>query len=237
MNDDDRKALDNLNASPINPLPGAVWLLLAVVLGIEAVLWAGGAGLVGGARAVGWRIAAIESYAYSSAIQHWMIENMRFPLWNLARYGAFSFVHGSPMHALFGAVLLAALGKSVAEQFGALRFLLLALLVPILAAAGFGLIVGNHPLGWLLGAMPMVFGLVGAFTWLKWREAGTDAVKKRRAFGMIALLLGARLAFGLIAEAGPGWIAEALAFAMGFALSALFLGPQSWSRTRDRLRG
>ncbi len=49
-------------------------------------------------------------------------------------------------------------------------------------------------------------------------------VLRRRAFAMIGLLLGARLAFGLMAETGPGWIADARAFALGFALSALGAG-------------
>ncbi len=62
------------------------------------------------------------------------------------------------MHALFGAVMLAALGKMLAERFGPARFLVLALVVPVLAAVIFGLVVGQDQLGWLFGAMPMAFG-------------------------------------------------------------------------------
>lgn len=236
MTDDPEDALRDLNASPLNPLPGVVWLLLALVLGTEAVFTAAGWGLVGGAEGVGWRIAALERHGFSSAIQHWMIEVRRFPSAHLSRYLTFSFVHGTAMHALFAAVMLAALGKMLAERFGSLRFGVLALAGPVLAALVFGVIVGEDPLGWLFGAMPMAFALVGGFTWLRWFEA-RDAEARRRAFGLIGLLLAARLGFGLLAESGPAWIADASAFAIGYALSALLLGPGSWRRLRARLRG
>lgn len=237
MTDDDRDPLADLNASPLNPLPGAVWLLLVAILGIEAALWAGGAGLVGGPQALGWRIEAMQRFAFSSAIQDWMLQNWRFPTNNLLRYGSYSFVHGTPMHALFGAVLIAALGKAVGDSFGFVRFLVLALVTPVAAAMVFGLLTANNTLGWLFGAMPMVFGLVGGFTWLKWREAQGDREKQLRAFALIGILLVARLGFGLLVETGPGWIAELTAFVVGFGLSAWVLGPGSWARLRDRIRG
>lgn len=233
MSDD---PLSDLTASPINPLPLAVWLLIVAVLGVEAVLSAAGYGLIGGPQGVGWRIAAIQEHAFSSAIQHWMVENHRAPLPHLSRYLSYSFVHGTAMHAVFAGVMLAAMGKMLAERFGPARFLTLALLVPVLAAVVFGLVVGQDQLGWLFGAMPMAFGLVGGFTWQRWREAA-DAPARRRAFALIGMLLGARLAFGLLAETGPAWIADASAFVLGFGLSALVLGPGSWQRTRARLRG
>lgn len=236
MTENDTDPLADLNASPLNPLPAAVWLVLLAVLGLEAVLWAGGAGLVGGPQAVGWRIEVIQRFAFSSAIQDWMLESRRFPANHMLRYLSFGFVHGTPMHALFGAVLIAALGKAVAEAFGAVRFLVMVVVVPACAVAVFGFFTRTEDLGWAFGAMPMVFALVGAFTWLKWREAEGDRVKQRRAFAMIGILLVARLAFGLLAEAGPGWIAEIAAFGFGFAASALALGPGSWARLRDRIR-
>ncbi|GAB4265804.1 MAG: rhomboid family intramembrane serine protease [Pararhodobacter sp.] len=237
MTDNQDDPLRDLNASPLNPLPGAVWLLLAVILGVEAVLWGAHFGLVVGSEGLGWRIEAIQRYAFSSAIQDWMLQNRTFPAMHLVRYASFSFVHGGLMHAVFAAVLVAALGKSVAEAFGSARFLVLALVTPILAAVVFGLVMGTDALGWLIGAMPMVFGLVGAFTWMRWREAAGDRERQRRAFALIGMLLVARLGFGLFAETGPSWIAEVAAFVLGFGLSALFLGPGSWHRLRERLRG
>lgn len=237
MTEDEEQRLRDHNASPLNSLPGAVWLLVLGVIGVELVLSAASFGLVGGPMGVGWRLQAIERFAYSGAIQQWMLENWRFPVSHLWRYLSFSFVQGTAMGAVFGAVLIAALGKMLGERFGAAAFLTLALGAPVLGAMVFGLIVGNDQLGWLVGSMPMVFGLVGGFTWLRWHDAQGDREKQKRAFGMIGLLLAARLAFGLVAETGPGWIGEVAAFVIGFGASALFLGPGSWHRLRARIRG
>lgn len=235
MRDDD-DTLAHLTASPLNPLPGAVWVLLLAVLGVEAVLSAASVGLLGGAMGVGWRLAAIEDYAFASALQAWMLDSGVYPLRHLLRYVSFSFVHGGVLHAVFSCVLLAALGKMLAERFGAAAFLALALLAPALGAAVFGLVVGNDPAGWLIGATPMAFALVGGFTWVRW-HAARSPTERRRAFGLIGALLLARMGFGLLAETGPGWVADVSAFMAGFGLSALVLGPGSWARVRARLRG
>lgn len=229
-------APDDHNAPILNALPWPVWLWLVAILGVEAVLSAGGAGLIGGAQAIGWRIAAFEDFAFSSALQAWMMEAGQTPLRVMQRYVTFPFVHASPTHAILTAVLIAALGKAVAEGMGARAMLVLMVPVPAVAAVIFGLAVGRDDLGWLFGGMVPVFALVGAFTWMKWRQADGDRARQRRAFSLIGLLLLARLGFGLMAETGPAWLAEIAAFALGFALSALVLGPGAWTRLRDRLR-
>jgi len=224
------------SALPFNALPWPVWVWVLAILGIEAVLWAGGVGLIGGPRAVGWRVSAFEDYAFSSALQAFMLDSGHTPLTHLKRYLTFPFVHGSPLQALLTAVLIAALGKSLAEAMGKPALLVLLVLVPIPAAVVFGLVVGQGSLGWLFGAMVPVFALVGAFTWLKWHQAAGDPVKRRRAFSLIIVLVLARLGFGLFAELGPAWIAELTAFALAFALAAAVLGPGQWRALRARLQ-
>lgn len=226
--------LRDLNASPLNPLPGLVWLLIVVIGGVELALWAGGRGLIGGPEAVGWRLEAIQRFAFSSGIQDWMLETRRAPPGHLLRYLSFGFVHGGAVHAFFVIVLVAALGKYIAEPFGNRAFLALVLLPPAIGAAVFGLVMGGHELGWLFGGMGLVFGLVGALTWWRWQGAETHEARLR-AFGIIGTLLAARLGFGLMIEAGYGWIAELAAFAAGFALSML-VGPGGWSSLTARLR-
>lgn len=226
--------LRDLNAAPFNPLPGPVWLVIALIAGIEAVLWAGGAGLIGGPHAVGWRLEAIQRLAFSSAVQDWMLETGRFPAMHLWRYPAFGLIHAGPLHAFFVVVLLAALGKYIAEAFGTRGFLVVLVLPPMAGAVVFGLTMGADAQGWLLGGMPMVFGLVGALTWWRWQSADS-AAGKRRAFALIGVLLAARLGFGFLAETGQGWIAEIAAFGFGFALSFL-VGPGAWARLRARVR-
>lgn len=223
-----------MSAPPFNPLPGAVWLVIVLITGIELMIWAGGAGLIGGPQAVGWRLTAIERFAFSSNVQGWMWETARYPVMHLWRYPVFGLIHAGPLHAFFVVVLLAALGKYVAEAFGTRAFLLVLALPPMAGAVVFGLLMGADEQGWLLGGMPMVFGLVGAVTWWRWQQAG-DMAGRRRAFALIGVLLAARLGFGLLAETGHGWIAEIAAFGIGFALSAL-VGPGAWDRLRARLR-
>jgi rhomboid protease GluP len=81
----------------------------------------------------------------------------------------------------------------------------------------------------------MVFGLVGAYTWLLWDRAQGDPARQRRAFGLIGMLMLARFGFGLLAEVGHGWIADLAAFGVGFALMAA-TRPGSGARLRARLR-
>ncbi|KPQ07458.1 MAG: rhomboid-like protein [Rhodobacteraceae bacterium HLUCCA12] len=221
-------------AAPLNPLPVAVWLAIGLIGVIEAALWAGGAGLIGGAQAVGWRLSAIERLAFSGAIQTWMLETGRFPVSHLLRYPAFGLIHAGPMHAFLVIVLLAALGKFVAEALGARVFLAVLLIAPMAGAILFGLIMADHSQAWLLGGMPAAFALVGAVTWWRWRAAGNPA-GRRQAFGLIAVLLAARLGFGLIAETGQVWIAECAAFGFGLALAALF-APGTWPALRAWMR-
>jgi rhomboid protease GluP len=225
--------LRDLNASPINPLPVLVWLVILAMTGIELALWLGGRGLIGGPEAVGWRLEALQRSGFSTGLQAWMLENARFPALHMGRYLSYSFVHTGPLHAFFVVILIAALGKAYGEAQGRLRLLLLMVLPPALGAAVFGLILGGHELGWLFGGMPMAFGLVGGLTWHRWRIAATRT-EQLRAFGIIGALLLARLGFGLMVEAGHGWVAEFAAFGIGFALAAS-VAPGRWQALRARL--
>jgi rhomboid protease GluP len=225
--------LRDLNASPLSPLPVLVWLVILAMTGIELALWLGGRGLIGEPEAVGWRLEALQRSGFSSGLQAWMLENARFPALHASRYLTYSFVHTGPLHAFFVVILIAALGKAFAEVQGNLRLFLLMFLPPALGAAVFGLILGEHELGWLFGGMAMVFGLVGGLTWWRWRVAATRA-EQLRVFGVVGALLLARLGVGLLIEPGHGWIAEFAAFAAGFGLAA-GVAPGRWQALRARL--
>lgn len=225
--------LRDVTASPLNPLPVPVWLVILAVGAIELALWLGGRGLIGGPEAVGWRLAALQRTGFSSSLQVWMLETARFPAMHAARYVTYSFVHTGPLHAFLVVVLLAALGKAYGEAQGNLRLLLVLFLPPALGALVFGLILREHELGWLFGGMAMVFGLLGALSWWRWRSAATRPAQLRLA-GLVGVLLLARLAVGLLVEAGHGWLAEFAAFALGFALAAA-VAPGRWRALRARL--
>ena len=229
---DDR--LRDLTASPFNPLPVLVWLVILAMTGIELALWLGGRGLVGGAEAVGWRLEALQCSGFSSGLQLWMLENMRFPALHVTRYLSYPFVHTGPLHAFFVVILIAALGKTYGEAQGGMRLTLLIFLPPALGAAVFGQILGAHETGWLYGGMPMAFGLLGGLTWHRFRIAESRG-DRLRAFGIIGTILLVRLGFGLTVETGHGWAAEFAAFAIGCGLAA-GVAPGRWQALRARLR-
>lgn len=229
-----RDALANHNAPPLNPLPGLVWVLVLAIAAVEAVLWLGGQGVIGGPQAVGWRLEALSRFGFSSGLQVWMLENARALPGHLLRYPAYGFVHAAPMHAFLVIVLIAALGKYVAETLGNRVLLVLIVVPPLLGAMVFGLLLGEHELGWLFGGMPLVFGLVGGLTAARWQRA-SDRAGRVQAFSIIGLLLAARLGFGLVIEQGFGWIAELAAFAIGFGLTFL-ISPGGGTRLVQRLR-
>ena len=231
--EDTAERLRDLNAPPFNPLPILVWLVILAITGIELALWLGGRGLIGGAEALGWRLEALQRSGFSGALQAWMLENLRFPFLHLSRYVSYSFVHTGPFHAFFVVILIAALGKSYGDTHGNPRLFLMIFLPPALAAAVFGLLLGEHQLAWLFGGMPMAFGLLGALTWHRWRIAGTRG-DRWRAFALVSTLLLARLAFGLMVERGHGWVAEFTAFAIGFGMAA-GMATGRWHALRERL--
>lgn len=220
--------------SPLNPLPGIVWMLMIPVIGVEGTLILAENGLLAGisAGAQGWRLTLITYAGFSAELQYWMWQTGQTPLHAVVRYFSYPFIHVGPLHAGFVAVLLAALGKSVAAGMRAAAMLGLILASVVGGAVAFGALAAAD--GWLIGAYPAVFGLIGAFTWQGWAIA-RDRAAQLRAFGLIATLLLARLGFGLILETGGLWIADLAAFAVGFALTPVLM-PGGAARALATLR-
>lgn len=219
--------------SPVNPLPPVVVALFLAIVGIEAVFTLGARGLVGGPEAVGWRNAAIQSYAFNSEILRWMVQNGIFPREHVIRLVSYVFVHGSFTHALFAGVLLLALGKFVGEVFHQAATAALFLLPAVAGAAVYGLAAPAQP--WLVGAFPGVYGLIGGFTYLMWLKLGRMGAQQYRAFTLIGVLLLLQLVFGLLVGGNSQWLADVAGFAVGFVLSVV-LAPGGWRAIRARIR-
>ena len=223
----------NLNAPPLNPLPWVVWLLALPIIAMEVVLSLGAGGVVGGPQAIGWRLEAIQRFAFSPDFMRQMLQDGRYPLDGVARLVTYPFVHGNFTHALFVVVMLLALGKMVGEVcrwwgvmavfFGsAIIGALVYTVVPMTKVA-------------LIGAFPPVYGLIGAFTFLLWVKLAAVGANQNRAFLMIGFLLGTQLVFGLAFGGGLDWIADLAGFATGFFLSFV-VSPGGWERVRERIR-
>jgi rhomboid protease GluP len=228
-----RQNTGGFNASPVNPLPRVVIALFAVVMGIEALFSLGAQGIIGGPQAIGWRLGAMQGYAFSAEIFQWMLANGRWPTEHLARFVTYPFIHGNFTHALFAGVMLLALGKFVGEVFRGWAVLAVFFGASIGGAAIYGLLAAS-PIP-LLGAFPGVYGLIGAFTYLLWLRLGQEGGPQIRAFKLIAFLMGIQLVFGILFGGSRDWIADLSGFVFGFGLSFV-VSPGGFARLREKLR-
>ncbi|KIN75098.1 Rhomboid family protein [Sulfitobacter noctilucae] len=218
---------------PINPLPPIVTLVFLAIASVEAGLSLGEAGIFGGPGAVGWRLGLIRDYGFSGQIFDWMLANGQWPFWEVIRAFTYPFIHLGFTHALFAMVLLLALGKLVAEAMGPVVFGVIFVVSGVLGAVLYAALL-NDP-SWLVGAYPNVYGLIGGYSFVMWRQLAGTGAQQYRAFSLIAFLMGIQLIWGIFFEVGTQWVAELIGFFVGFGLCFLF-APGEWARVRDSLR-
>ncbi|MCH2094366.1 MAG: rhomboid family intramembrane serine protease [Rhodobacteraceae bacterium] len=221
------------DVSPVNPLPPVVVALCLIIAGVEAAVSLGARGLVGGAEAIGWRITLIQDYGFSGRVFDWMRETNIWPAEQVQRFVTYAFVHGSFTHAVFGIVMILALGKMVGDGLGNLAVAIVFVVSSIAGAVVYGLVL-DTPLV-LIGAFPAAYGLIGTFTYMLWLRLGQMGQHQIRAFRLIGFLMGIQLVFGLFFGSGPDWVADLTGFATGFALGVLLV-PGGVRRIVDRLR-
>lgn len=221
------------NVSAVNPLPPVVVALFLVLIGIELVFQAGARGLAGGPAAIGWRLEALQKYAFSGEIAIWMWETGRWPMAHLIRFVSYPFIHGSFTQTLFAGVMLLAMGKMVAEVFGAVAMLVVFFAASIGGALVFTLFSGEDAV--LIGAFPPIYGLIGTFTYLLWRNLSVVGANQARAFSLIGILMAFQLVFGLIFGLQSDWIADLAGFSIGFGLSFL-IAPGGWASFLSHIR-
>ena len=224
---------DPNNSSPFNALPPVISALALVIIGVEIVLYAGSTGLVGGPEAIGWRLMAVQKFAYSPDIFAWMWQNGNWPSEHVVRIFSYLFLHANFTHALFGAVIVLALGKMVGEVFHPVAALLVFFASGAVGAIAYTAI-WPEPVT-LIGAYPGAYGFIGAFTFLIWARLRVTGDNQMRAFSLIAMLLAIQLVFGAIFGSNGDWIADLVGFCTGFALS-FFLVPGGWARIRAMIR-
>ncbi len=219
--------------SPLNRLPPAVWVLAAPMILIELALQAGGNGIAGGAEGIGWRVAVLERFAFFPELWRWHLEMGSWPVEDVLRLVSYPFVHGDLTSAVFGVVMLLALGKMVGEVFRWWALIVVFLGSGIIAA----LVYAAMPFVTtaIAGAFPPVYGLVGAFTFLMWVRLAAVGANQFRAFSLIGALLFFQFVLGMLFGGGTLWVAEIAGFVAGFGLSFV-VSPGGWARVKARLR-
>ncbi|SDX08264.1 rhomboid family intramembrane serine protease [Celeribacter indicus] len=218
---------------PFNALPPMVVAIALVLGGIELVFQLGTLGLIGGADAVGWRIAAMEDYGFFDVIFEAMRAQGQWPLEHLLRFLSYAFIHYSFTHALMVLVFILALGKMVGETFGNLAVLVIFAVATVAGSLVYGLAVNTQVQ--LVGAYPAAYGFVGAYTFILWIGLGRMQESRIRAFTLIGFLMGLQLVFGLMFGGTPDWIADLSGFVAGFVTAALLV-PGAFGRIVARLR-
>jgi membrane associated rhomboid family serine protease len=221
------------NESPFNTLPPIVVALALLIIGPELVFQAGARGFAGGADAVGWRLEALKTYAFSPTILDWMVERNSWPMEHLLRFFTYSFVHYSFTQALMVIVFLLALGKMVGEVFGTFAVLIIFFTSAIVGALAYTFLL-NDPQS-LVGGYPAVYGLIGSYTFMLWVSLTGTGNTQYRAFTLIAFLLGVQLLFGLVFGGNKDWVADIFGFGTGFVVSFLLV-PGAWRRIVAKIR-
>ncbi len=233
--------MQDYNEAPINPLPAVTWVLALPMIAMEVVLNAAENGIVGGPAGIGWRSQAIQDFAFSPDYLRQMLIVQQFPLDGLYRPFTYALVNTDLTQAVFVIVILLALSKFVGEVFRWWAVLAVFLASSLVAALAYTAIPYTH-VG-LIGGYPPVYGLIGAFTYLKWMQMEGAGTGRLRAFQLIGFLLAFRIAFGLYAlisygiQQGPGWdwTAEMAGFLTGFLMS-FAVSPGGWRRVLNRIR-
>lgn len=229
------------DAPPINPLPALVVLLAVAIFGLEMAFTIGSTGMAGPA-ATGWRIAALESYAFGPQFLDWMTAHQTLRWDYVARFFTYAFVNPSFTYTLFVLVFVLSLGKMVGETMSGLAVLVVFVLSSAAGALALGIIASGTQ-HWLAGGFPGAYGLVGAFTFVLWAGLGERRVSRLRAFALIAFLLGIQLIYGLAVSlfgqsatmASWDWPARLAGFGTGFVLSFV-LAPGGWKAVLAHLR-
>ena len=221
------------NASPLNPLPPVVWALAVPIIALEILFGLGAGGLVGGPGAVGWRIEALQRFAFDPDQMRQMFAIGVYDPQELMRLVTYPFVHWNVTHAVMVAVILLALGKVVGEVFRWWAVVVVFFGASAVAALGYAALpMMTAP---LVGGYPAVYGLIGAFTFLLWMKLAAVGANRYRAFTMIGFLLGVQLLFGVLFGGGYTWVTDIMGFAAGFAISFV-VSPGGWARVREKMR-
>ena len=216
-----------------NALPPAVVALALAIFAVEVLFNLGARGIVGGQDAIGWRVEAVQDFAFSAPVLAWMFETGNWSLEHLQRFVTYPFIHLGFTHAAFVIVFLLALGKMVGEVFGNLAVLILFFACGVFGALIYAGVVGDdRP---LVGGFPSAYGLIGAYTFLLWVRYKAAGENEWQAFTLIGFLMGIQLFFGIFFQVGWDWVAEIAGFVFGFVLTPALV-PGAFRRMLNRLR-
>jgi membrane associated rhomboid family serine protease len=206
-------------------LPKVLIFLGGLMLLIEAVFSVGELGIFFGPAGEAWRLAAVQDFGFFDPLFDLMIERREVNGNVILRLFTHSFLHYSPLNAVFGAVIVVAIGNYVSQVYRPAAVIALFFGTSIFGACVYGLFLDERfP---LVGAFTGGYGLIGAYSYIVWRRLGASGGNQLQAFRLIGILLAIQLVFGVFFGNSLTWVAELAGFASGFALS-IPLAPGGW---------
>jgi membrane associated rhomboid family serine protease len=194
-------------------MPGVhpiIWAMAAVLVGIEALLWAGDHGLLPPLRDFAYARFAVGVIPVGLALQSSVAA-----VWFGAGVFGHALLHAGWMHVLLNSAALLCLGHVVQAQTGTREFLLICALSAVGGAVGFLLLSTGYSI--MVGASGVVFGLFGVV--LRWRAERVSVWKM--------LLLLALLGFptALISNGPVAWQGHLGGFSAGWIIGG-FMPPR-----------
>lgn len=191
-------------------LPAAILTILAAIIGIEMLLQAADAGLIGTRR---WRSLAYQFGAFwPGLLATWEPNYTGQPA---AMFVTYAFLHGGLEHLLGNAVTLWSLGRIVVARCGQRGFVLLFALTSLGGALCFAaLSAGTTP---MVGASGALFGLAGAWVGWQWQDRGPGGAW--RVLAIVAGLIGLNVGLYWWYSGGLAWQTHLGGFVVGLALT------------------
>ncbi len=173
-------------ARPAPRLAPVVLGLIVLCTGIELILMAADAGLIGTPL---WRGLAYQNGAFWAGLLHNWRPNYAAQPWLM--FATYAFLHSGFWHLAGNMMTLVVLGEIVVARVGQAGFAALYAVSAIGGGLGFGLLTASpQP---MVGASGALFGLAGAWQYWEWsdrRRAGRSRWPVWRTIGGLVLLNG-----------------------------------------------
>jgi len=204
------------------PAPLIILAILAVIIGIEAVLQAADQGWIGTRR---WRSLAYQFGAFwPGLLDTWEPNYIGQPA---AMFVTYAFLHGGLEHLLGNAVTLWSLGRIVVARTGQRGFLAVFALTSLGGALCFAaLSPGTTP---MVGASGALFGLAGIWVGWQWQDRAPGIGPMLRVSGIVALLIALNVALFWWYGGSLAWQTHLGGFGAGLGMAG-WLGRVSLDR-------
>jgi len=188
--------------------------LLALCTGIEAVLSAADAGLIGSRL---WRPLAYQYGAFWPGLLHNWAPN--FPVQPGTMFLSYSLLHAGPAHLAGNMVTLLSLGSLVSQLAGRRQMLMIYAAATLGGAAAFGLISDTaQP---MVGASGALFGLAGAWQYHDLTERRASGRSLWPVIQVVAGLIVLNLLLWVLMAGRLAWETHLGGFVTGWAVAAL----------------